>query len=265
MISKAICRALLCLGLLGTAAVARGQEPPADEWHAPLTVNERRAQRGLTDRDNVFVPKGQWIIGANASYSAHENGGYNLFVIEGVESEGYTFRVSPLLAYAVHRNMALGVRASYSRTNLAIDRAQVVFGDAESGTQLSVSDYQSVRHDYTVSFSWRQYIPLGRSKRFALFNEMQLGAGGTQSEFAAGQPVEGTYETGYTLSLGISPGLVAFATNNVAVEVNVGVMGITYTDVEQVHNQVRVGHRRSSSMNFRINIFSVGVGVAFYL
>lgn len=263
--SNAIRKTLLCLGLVGAATVVRGQEPADEAWHEPLTVNERRAQRGLTDRDNVFVPKGQWILGANASYSTHDNGGYNLFVIEGVESNGYTFRVSPLLTYAVRDNLALGVRATYSRTNLAIDRADLVFGDSESGAQLSVVDYQSVRHEYTVSLSWRQYIPLGRSKRFALFSEVQLGAGGTQSEFAAGQPVEGTYESGYTLSLGVSPGLVAFATNNVAIEVNVGVMGISYTDVEQVHNQVRVGHRRSSSMNFKINIFSIGVGVAFYL
>lgn len=214
---------------------------------------------------NVFVPKGQWIFGANASYSTHNNDTYNFLVVEGIESDGYTFRISPLLAYAVRDNMALGVRAIYSRTNLTIDKADLIFGDDNSGTQIKVNDYKSVKHTYTVAFTWRQYIPLGKSKRFALFNEMQLGAGGTQSKFATGQPVKGTFESGYTLSLGVSPGLVAFATNNVAIEVNVGVMGISYTSVKQVHNQVTVGHRRMSNMNFKVNIFSIGVGVAFYL
>ena len=215
--------------------------------------------------DNVFVPKGQWILGANASYSTHDNNSYNFLIIEGIESDGYTFKVSPLLAYAVRDNMSIGLRAVYSRTNLMIDRADVVIGDDATGTQINVSDYRSIKHSYSVALSWRQYIPLGRSKRFAFFNEMQLGAGGIQSKFAAGQPVKGTYESGYTLSLGVSPGLVAFATNNVAIEVNVGVMGISYTDVEQVHNQVTVGHRRSSNMNFKVNIFSIGVGLACYL
>ena len=94
---------------------------------------------------------------------------------------------------------------------------------------------------------------------------MSLAAGGTQARFANDSPVEGTYETGYTLSLGISPGIVAFATNNMAVEVNVGVMGISYTHAKQVHNQVTVGKRNTSMMNFKVNIFSIGLGMAFYL
>ena len=94
---------------------------------------------------------------------------------------------------------------------------------------------------------------------------MQLSGGGTQARFAKDSPVKGTYETGYTLSLGISPGIVAFATNNMAVEVNVGVMGISYTHTKQVHNQVTVGKRNTSMMNFKVNIFSIGLGMAFYL
>lgn len=251
-----------CLLLWALPGVA---QQPNNEWRDPLTVNEHRARRGLTEMDNVFVPKGQWILGANASYSTHQNDSYNFLVIEGIQSDGYTFKVSPLLAYAIRNNMSIGIRGIYSRTNLMVDRADVVVGDDATGTQINVSDYKSVKHSYTVAFSWRQYIPLGRSKRFAFFNEMQLGAGGVQSKFASGQPVKGTYESGYTLSLGVSPGLVAFATNNVAIEVNVGVMGISYSDVEQVHNQVAVGHRRTSNMNFKVNIFSIGVGLACYL
>ncbi len=261
---KKVLKTALLVWLAATSAAVRAQQEE-DVWQQPLTVNEMRAQRGLTEMSNVFVPKGQWILGANASYSTHDNESYNFLVIEGIESDGYTFRVSPVLAYAIRDNMALGVRAVYSRTNLSIDQADLIFGDDSSGTDIKVNDYKSVKHSYTVAFTWRQYIPLGKSKRFALFNEMQLGAGGTQSKFANGQPVKGTYETGYTLSLGVSPGLVAFATNNVAVEVNVGVMGISYSSVKQVHNQVTVGHRRMSNMNFKVNIFSIGVGVAFYL
>ena len=122
-----------------------------------------------------------------------------------------------------------------------------------------------MKHTYTASAIWRQYIPLGKSKRFALLNEISLGAGGTEAIFAADQPIRGTYEKGYTISLGVSPGLMAFATNDVAIEVNVGVMGINYTNVEQVHNQVSVGQRSSSNMNFKVNLLSISVGVSFYL
>lgn len=252
--------------LVGWLLPLSAQEPASLlERGDSLTRAQRISQRGITNMQNVFIPKGLWVTGASMSYSTHANDNYTFMVVENIESEGYNFRVSPLVAYAIRDNMAIGLRGVYSRSNITIDRADLKFGDEETGTQIKVENYKAVQHTYTVSAVWRQYIPLGKSRRFAIFNEISLGAGGTQGIFAADQPIRGTFEEGYTISLGVSPGLMAFATNDVAIEVNVGVMGINFTDVEQVHNQVSVGHRRSSNMNFKVNLLSIGVGVSFYL
>ena len=264
----------LLLGLSASAPALRAQElpgtdstdlHPAATTKKTLTINEMRQKRGLTDTHNLFVPKGQWVFGGTASYSTHSNKGYQFMVIEGINSKGYTFKISPMIAYAFRNNMALGGRFIYSRSLLKLDEASINFGDEDSNINLNAEDYYALKHSYQVAAIWRQYIPLGRSKRFALFNEMSLAGGGTEARFANGSPVKGTYETGYTLSLGISPGIIAFATNNMAVEVNVGVMGITFNHTEQVHNQVTVGERNISQMNFKVNIFSIGLGMAFYL
>ena len=241
---------------------AAGEPAKADR---PLTINEKRSRRGLSDTHNLFVPKGQWVFGGTLSYSAHSNDSYQLLVVEGIDSKGYNVRVSPMIAYAFRDNMALGARFIYSRSLLRMDAAELKIGDDESGTQVEVRDFYSLRHNYEAAVVWRQYIPLGRNKRFALFNEMQLSAGATQARFANDSPVKGTYQSGYKLSLGITPGIVAFVTNTMAVEINVGVMGINYNHVKQVHNQVTVGHRSSSMMNFKVNIFSIGLGMGFYL
>ena len=264
---------LTLLYLAGTAQALRAQQTTEDAslpaasvgQERALTINEMRQQRGLTDTHNLFVPRGQWIFGGTASYSTHSNETYRFLVVEGIESKGYTFKVSPMIAYALRDNMAIGGRFIYSRSLLKLDKADLNLGGEDSDLNFEVNDYYSLRHSYSVAVIWRQYIPLGRNKRFALFNEMQLSGGGTQARFAKDSPVKGTYETGYTFSLGISPGIVAFATNNMAVEVNVGVMGITYTHTKQVHNQVTVGKRDASMMNFKVNIFSIGLGMAFYL
>lgn len=242
-----------------TAPAARGAA--ADT----LTINQRRARRGLTDRNTLFVPKGQWIFGGTASYSTHSNNNYRFLIIEDINSRGYTFQVSALVAYSLHANMAVGARFSYSRSLLKLDKARLKFGDDESGFELSANNLYTLRHSYTTALIWRQYIPLGRNKRFALFNEMSLSAGASQSKFTNDMPVKGTYQTGFDLGLGISPGIVAFATNNMAVEINVGVMGINYSHRKQVHNQVHQGDLKTSMMNFKINIFSVGLGISFYL
>ncbi|MEG1622576.1 MAG: hypothetical protein RR330_04315 [Alistipes sp.] len=231
----------------------------------PLTINQKRQARGLTSKSNIFVPKGQWIFGGSVSYSTHANHDYTVLVIAGINSNGYTFKVSPLIAYAIRDNMAIGGRFVYGRTLLKIDTADISLGEEDSGINLNLDHYYGLQQSYSAMAIWRQYIPLGDSKRFALFTEMQLSAGGSQGKFASGQPVKGTFQRGYHIGLGVAPGLVAFATNNMAIEVSVGVMGIEYTHVEQVHNQVSVGKRSTSNMNFRVNIFSIGLGFAFYL
>lgn len=233
--------------------------------HKPLTVNQRRARRGLTDTHTLFVPKGQWIFGGTASYSTHTNDNYQFFIVEGINSEGYNFKVSPMIAYSFRDNMALGARFIYGRSLLRVDKADLKLGDEETGTEIHVNEFYELVHSYSAAVIWRQYIPLGRNKRFALYNELSLSAGGSQGRFANDVPVKGTYETGFNLALGVSPGIIAFATNNMAVEINVGVMGITYNNTKQVHNQVTEGRRSSSMMNFKVNIFSIGLGVAFYL
>lgn len=259
---------LLSLSAVCLPAYGRHDEPAASagtDSPAGPAVEEMRRQRGLVDISHVFVPEGQWIFGGTASYSAHANDDYTFFIVEKINSDGYTFKVSPLIGYALRNNMVLGMRFVYGRSLLKVDSGELNLGDEESGTHLTAKYYYSLKHSYSAAAIWRQYIPLGRNRRIALFNEMSLTLGGHQKKFAADSPVRGTYETGYSVSLGVSPGLIAFATNTMAVEVNVGVMGLSYTHAHQDHNRVREGDVKSSLMNFKINLLSIGLGVSFYL
>lgn len=254
---------LLLSALCVVSGQAVAQEQPSEL--DTLTVNQRREMRGLGSRTNLFVPKGQWVFGGAVSYSTHTNRDYNILVVEDMNSEGYSVKVSPMLAYAVANNMALGVRFNYSRSLLKLDSASVQMGDEETGVGLTVDGYNVLRHSYEGALVWRNYIPLGQSKRFAIFIDSQLAAGGIQAKYAEGQPVRGTYEKGYSLGLGVTPGLIAFATNNMALELSVGVLGISYTHLDQVHNQVSAGSRETSDMSFKINLLSIGLGVSFHL
>ncbi len=78
-------------------------------------------------------------------------------------------------------------------------------------------------------------------------------------------PVTGVYATSQEVSLGMVPGVVAFATNSVAFEITIGVFSASYMHVDQVKNQIYEGSIDSSNMNFKINLLSIGLGVAFYL
>lgn len=236
---------------------------------APAAVqysrSEIRKNRGLSNLKTQIVPKGQWVFGGSISYSTHTNNKYKFLVVDDIDSEGYSFKVSPLIGYSLVKNSILGVRFGYARSFLEMEAAELNIGEGDGALNFGVDYYYALKHSYDVAAIWRQYIPLGRNKRFAIFAEFQLGFGGSQSKFAEGSPLRGTYATSFDVSFGVNPGFVAFLTNNMALEVNVGVLGINYSHTKQVHNQIYVGEAQSSSMNFKVNILSIGLGAAFYL
>ncbi|MCD8193988.1 MAG: hypothetical protein LUD74_05480 [Tannerellaceae bacterium] len=58
--------------------------------------------------------------------------------------------------------------------------------------------------------------------------------------------------------------MVAFVNNFAAVEVSLDVLGLDLKWYEQTINQVEQGKMRTSSANFKINLFSINLGMTFY-
>ncbi len=257
--SKFIKIVMLALFALPSIAIAQEVEK-ADSTTYNHSV--RRQNRGIANIRTEFVPKGQWVFGGSVSYSTHSNNNYTFLIVEDIQSNGYQFKVTPLVGYAYSKNSLVGVRFGYSRGLTELDNASL------SITSLDNSFFYSLKHSYNVEALWRKYIPLGRNnKRFALFAEVGLAMGGSQSKLASGpqQSLSGTYATSFDIALGVNPGISAFLTNNMAIEVNIGVLGFNYSNTRQITNQVVSGTTSTSQMNFKINIFSIGLGASFYL
>lgn len=233
---------------------------PDGTKRAKLSLADKRQLRGISNMRTSFVAKKQWIVGGSVSYSAHSNDNYSFLIVEDIKSKGYSVKVTPMIGYAYAKNAMVGIRFGYSRALTNLDAASL------SITSLDNAFYYSLKHTYDAELMWRRYIPLGdRNKRFALFAEVDLAFGGSQAKFAAGQPLSGTYARSFNIGLGVNPGVAAFLTNNFALEVNVGVFGFNYSKTRQVHNQVTVGDISGSQFNFKVNIFSIGLGASFYL
>ena len=169
-----------------------------------------------------------------------------------------------MFAYALKDNMALGGRFKYGRTLVRMDETQLNLDDEN---QFDINNIYQLKHSYSAMAIFRNYIPLGDSKRFALFSEYTAGSWrksvkGCQRRRRG---TDGTYSKSTDLGFGVAPGLVAFINNYTAVEVSVGVLGVNFGKKRQVTNQVETGEQSSTSANFKINIFSIGLGIAFYL
>lgn len=230
-----------------------------------ISRSEQRKNRGLSNLKTHIVAKGQWVFGGSLTYSTHTNTDYKFLVIDNINSKGFNVKVSPLVGYSIAPNSIIGLRGAYSRGHLVMDSASLNMGEGDGALNIGVDYYYMLKHAYDVAAIWRQYIPLGQNKRIGLFAECQLAVGGSQTKFAEGSPIRGTYSKGFNVSLGVNPGIVAFMTNNIALELNVGILGLGYSRTTQIHNQVSTGETSSSLMNFKVNILSIGLGVAFYI
>jgi len=223
---------------------------------------QEQFKRGLEQYS--FIPRGQWITGVSVSWSQASHDNYQFFVLEGINGDSYTFKVSPMLMYCFKDNLAAGGRFAYKRTLMRVDKARFVLA---SDTDYNIDNLYSLSHSYSGMAAFRNYISFGDNKRFGMFNEVQLQIGGSQSKLCngSGQDLTGTYERSFDLDVGLAPGMIMFLNNYSAIEVNVGVLGFSYTRTKSTTDRIYVARRNNQSANFKINLFSITFGVAFYL
>lgn len=257
-------KTLLTILLSAVSLLGYAHSPETGRNRDSVLSRKEKRDRGLEVKSYTFLPKGIWSFGANLSYTQHNNDNYEFLVVNGIESKGYTLDVSPMVNYAFRDNMTIGVRLAYERSLLDISAADLSIGD---DLGITLKDYNKLKHTYTGMITYRYYMGLGRSSRFAFFSEIRAGLGGGQARMvnANGDELEGLFEKTFNLSVGLSPGVVAFITNTAALEVSVGVIGFNYKNIRQTKNQIYEGSRTTSSMNCKINLLSISFGMAFYL
>ncbi len=256
-------KVILSIILLGSALVCLAGENEK---------TQKSFDRGIGMSSSVFIPKGS--IGSGLSFTYHDYNvgnaandvGYNMLfsLLKGTKGTMTTFGVSPFVSYFVADNLSIGLRFDYDRTRLNLGYAGLSLME---GMDFSIQDMNYFKHMYSGALAGRYYMPFGDSKRFAMFAEVQLaGAYGQAEQFKfEGEEKYGTYQDITKLSVGLVPGLTAFVTNEVALEVSIGILGFSYEHVKQVTNQVEVSEMTSSGANYNINLLSINMGMSFYI
>ena len=228
-----------------------------------LCAEAQHYDRGYeTEPSSPFLEKGIWMTGGSFSYSQHINNDFSLAVINNINSTGYNISANPKMLYMFRDNMGVGIRFSYDRNMLDLASADLSVSDISMG----VSDCYQIQHKYSAYAVYRSYIPLGNSKRIAMFADLLLGGSFKQGKAfnAGGEYVTGTYDQTYALEIVVDPGIAAFLTERLSVELNVGVFGLSYRWRDQIRNQVTNGYSGSTSAGFMVNLLALGVGLSYY-
>ena len=230
---------------------------------AGIQAGARHYDRGYESTPaSPFIQKGTWSIGGTAKYSQHINDNYNYLVISDINSSGFNISANPYVMYSIKDNMAIGLKLSYGRSMLDLASADLNAADI----QMNAADCYQINHKYSAFGVFRAFIPFGNSKRVAMFADLHLGGSFKQGKaFYPGKDyIIGTYEEKYALEIAVDPGIVAFLTERLSLELNVGVFGVSYGWTNQVRNQVTNGNSDTTSAGFMVNLLSLGVGMSYY-
>lgn len=222
----------------------------------------KKVDRGI--EKVTLVPKGYWLGGGSFSYSENAADDYEFIVLNDIKGTNYNFKVSPFIGYFVANDLAVGARFSYNRSMLNLGSVSL---DINEDLNFAVENFYSIQHMYTGSVFLRNYVALGKSKRFGIFNEVRLSVGGGQSKQITGEnneDITGSFQDILQMELGLIPGVIGFLTDNVAVEASVNVLGFEYKKYSQVRDQIYEGSFESSGVNFKVDLFSINIGISFY-
>lgn len=225
--------------------------------------NFSRYDRGLSNY--LFIPRGQYAFGLTASYGELNTQDIEvLSMLSDISLKGKTYAVKPSVSYFFDHNQSLGIKVVYSHSEGSIDGLGV---DIDDDLSFHISDVRYVSTTYSGALSYRNYVGLDRSKRFAVFSELDLAFTSGTSDFSRlyNSEPKVTHTRINEAALNFSPGVCVFIMENVSFNLSFGVFGVKYRTERQSTNGVDEGKRVSSGANFRFNIFNINFGLGVHI
>lgn len=225
--------------------------------------NFGRYDRGLFNY--LFIPRGQWMFGITASYGEFDADDVEILrALRDFDFKGKQYAIRPMIGYFFRNNQAVGLKFEYTRGEADLGSLSVDLGDDINFSIRDVSYYSS---KYTLGVFYRNYVGLGRAKRFGIFNEVALNFGSGNARFKRYYDGElrDTRTNLTQASLNFSPGVCVFVMDNISFNVSFGVFGLHLTHEKQKTNGVDEGSRTSSGANFKFNIFNINFGLGVHI
>lgn len=226
-------------------------------------ANYGRYDRGLYNY--LFIPRGMWSFGLTASYGEFSTEDVQvLSMIKDLNLSIKAYSLKPSISYSIRNNQTVGIKFNYTR--MAADLGSMSF-DFSEDMNFTIGDISYYSQTYSTGLFYRNYVGLGRQKRFGVFNEVDLSFGSGSSRFK--RIYNGDFRDTRTniteFGLNFSPGVDVFIMDNVSFNVSFGVFGLKVRREHQWTNGVEEGSRIASGANFRFNIFNINFGMAVHI
>lgn len=221
--------------------------------------NFGRYDRGLYNY--MFIPKGRWAFGLTASYGELNTEDIQVLnILKDLDFAGKIYSINPTISYFIRHNQSVGVKFVYSRGDADLARLAI---DFDEDLNFSIRDVSYVNETFAAGVFYRNYIGLGPTKRFGVFNEVDLSfqTGNSRFKRIYNDEPKDTRTNIVQASLNFSPGVAVFLQDFVAFNVSFGIFGLKWRHEHQMTDGIEEGSRFSSGANFRFNIFNINFGL----
>ncbi len=225
--------------------------------------NFGRYDRGLFNY--LFIPAKQWSFDLMASYGSFDADDVEILqALENFDFNGKQYAIRPSVAYFFRHNQSVGLKFDYTRSEADLGRLAVNFGEDLSFDIHDISYYSS---KYSIGLFYRNYVGIGRAKRFAVFNEACLSFASGSSRFKRpyNDNIRDTRTDLTEVALNFSPGVCVFIMDNLSFNVSFGVFGVHLRNEKQTTDGVEEGSRFSSGANFKFNLFNINFGIGVHI
>lgn len=206
---------------------------------------------------NNSITKGNMFISATFAIDHSEGENESILIQSFDETYRLFWSATIRSGYFLNDYVALGGFVKYTS-----DLDELIYTN-DNGL---VMDNRQER-EYSIAPFIRNYLPLGNG-RFCLFNEtnLQFTYGSYVRQVEDNEDLNRIEGESYQLKLGIQPGVTAFITNVVAIEVGTSLLGLStaYTKTVTNGNEDEKGYNFSNEVDFKIDLLSLFLGVTFY-
>lgn len=195
------------------------------------------------EKDEKFnIEKGTWNISGYLSFSIN-NQNNETYDVSDYERDNSSITIKPSTEYFIKDNLSLGVSLSYG------------YGYTDQIT----SDTEYTSNIYGVSPYIKKYVPLNKNFGFSFLGELGYTYSENKNSTDFTDYIDRTTQNQF--SAAIRPGLVFFATKNLALNANIGALQYTYLkaksgEFDQVENTYQ---------GFNFNFNNLYFGLSYYL
>lgn len=224
--------------------------------------NWGRFDRGLNN--HLFVPKGVFAFGLTFNFGTYDTKDMKvLSYVKDLDFKVRAFSIKPEVSYFFRHNQAVGLRFGFTKGDYNLNSLSVDFDD---DINFNLKDVRYNSMSYSTSLFYRHYVGLDRSRRFAIFNEVdfQVVSGNSTFQRLYNDIPRITDTKNTQVRLNFSPGVCIFLHEHASFNLSFGIFGWYYTKENQRTDGVEEGTHSTSGANFRFNIFNLNMGIGIH-